>query len=59
MDESSEAKFNLVRFKLRQYYNEIKEIDEQLEEEEITLEQSERALMLLDDKYAKDILLVI
>lgn len=51
--ELGEAKFMAVRIKLRLYYNEIVEILEAEDEGDMTTEQSEKALMQLDDKYAK------
>mgnify|MGYP003343917040 CR=1 FL=1 len=48
--DSNEPLFLLVRMKLRQYYNEVIEITE---DEDLSVGESEKALMLLDDKYAK------
>lgn len=48
---------DMVNFKkakrlLREYYNEVVDILDQLDEEEITYDEPERALQLLDHKYA-------
>lgn len=43
----------IVARRLRDYYNECQEILEQLNEEEITYQESEKALIQLDEKYAK------
>lgn len=42
----------IVARQLRNYYNEVMEIDEELNNEEITLQESELALIQLDEKYA-------
>lgn len=42
----------IVARQLRHYYNEVMEINEDLENEEMNLGESERALIQLDEKYA-------
>ena len=46
------VKETIVARLLRNYYNEVMEITEQLDNEEMTLGESERALIHLDEMYA-------
>lgn len=50
------SRFRKAKRILREYYNEIIEIQEQEDDEEISREESERALQLLDHKYANRVL---
>lgn len=54
-EELNDARFMTVRMQLRRYYNEVMEITELEDEGDMTVGESEKALILLDDKYARKI----
>lgn len=50
---SNVFRVEVVKRHLRDYYNEVMEITQQLDDEEMSIIQSEKALIQLDEKYAK------